>query len=244
MHNSGSGTSRPWRRVAAIAAIGAVLGWSISANAIMLSTTSDQFQARADLTRAFIDLSIRHSGEPWVDPRARPPSMPLIPPAGELPALVERHGSPVDDGLVSTVARVPPPSAYQAALVSLVGAGFRVVPAAGRGRYASASIVEEMNVQRAGTGPCVIVHSIRPDAALTLSVAGGTRVRASADAAVSGSVGLGRGAPPARFQALDLTPGAPRDVVIPDIGDGSRWRVRFEFPAAGVRIRLCVIQVA
>jgi hypothetical protein len=240
---SGAGTSRPWRRVAAIAAVGAVLGWAISANAIMLSTTRDQFQSRADLTRAFIDLSIRHSGESWVDPRARLSSMPLIPPAGELPALVEHHGSPVDDSLVSSFARVPPPSAYQAALVSLVGAGFRVVPAAGGGRYASASIVEEVNVQRAGAGPCITVHAIRPDAALTLSVPGGTRVRASADAAVSGSVGLGRGGPPSRFRALDLTPGAPSDIVIPDIGDGSKWRVRFEFPAAGGRVRLCAVQV-
>lgn len=82
-----------------------------------------------------------------------------------------------------------------------------------------------------------------PEAALTLSVAGGTRVRAFADSPISGHVGLGRGGGPSRFHALDLTPGAPRDVVIPDIGDGSKWWVRFEFPESGGRVRLCTIQV-
>ena len=219
--------------------MGVVLGWAISANAIMLSTTRDQFQSRADLTRAFVDLSIRNSGERWVDPRARLASMPLLPAAGELPALVERHGSPVDDSLVSSVARVPPPSAYQAALVSLVGSGFRVVPATGRGKNVPASIVEEVDVRRDDAARCVVVRSLGPDAALTLSVAGGTRVRVSVDAAVRGRVGLGREGAPTRYRALEVAPGSPSDVVVPDIGDRSKWRVRFEFPAEGSRVLLC-----
>ena len=235
---------RPWGRIAVIAATGAVLGWAISANAIMLGTTRDQFQTRADLTRAFVDLSIRNSEEAWVDPRARLSSMPLLPPAGELPALVERYGSPVDDSLISSLARVPPPSAYQAALVSIVGSGFRVVPATGRGKNVPASIVEKVDVRRDDAGPCVGVRSLGPDAALTLSVAGGTRVRVSVDAAVAGRVGLGREGAPTRFRALDVAPGSPSDVVVPDIGDGSKWRVRFEFPKAGLGVLLCPIRPA
>lgn len=155
-------TPRRWRRVAAIATMGVVFGWTISANAIQRGTTRDQFQGRADLTRAFVNLSIRYQGEPWVDPRARPVSMPLMPSATELPALVERLGSPVEDRLIPTAARVPPEPAYDVALTSLVGDGFRVGPAVGRGRRVPTSIIDDLNLQKSVMRQCLAVRAVLP----------------------------------------------------------------------------------
>lgn len=97
------------RAAAGIGLVGVLLAWVIAVNSIALGTVQTQFQYQADLTRAIIELAIEHEGEPWLD---RDAGLDLMPPAGELPAFVERYGSPLTDAYFPTVVPAPQPQAY------------------------------------------------------------------------------------------------------------------------------------
>ena len=96
-------------RLVTVAAGGVLLAWVVVANIGSLFTVRTQFQFQADVTRAMIQLAIEHEGESWLDPDAR---LDLMPPARELPALVERHGSPLEDAYFPSVVPVPEQRAY------------------------------------------------------------------------------------------------------------------------------------
>lgn len=97
-------------RPLAVLAAGIALSWVLAVNIHALFTVRTQFQYQSDLTRAIIDLSIRHEGEPWLDPDA---GLDLMPPAGALPAVVERYGSPLEDAYFPSVVSEPSDDAYE-----------------------------------------------------------------------------------------------------------------------------------
>lgn len=74
-----------------------------------LLTVRTQFQYRADLMRAIIEIAIEHEGEPWLDPHS---GLELMPRAGELPTFVKRHASPVRDAYFPPVAHRPTADAF------------------------------------------------------------------------------------------------------------------------------------
>jgi hypothetical protein len=100
--------SLPRRPRSLLLGLGAVLtfAWVVAVNVNALQTGRTQSQFQADVTRAFIDLAVKHEGEPWLDPEAH---LALMPPARELPRLVREHGSPLEDVYFSV--RIPRPSA-------------------------------------------------------------------------------------------------------------------------------------
>jgi hypothetical protein len=99
-------------RLATLAAGGLLLTWVVVVNIGSLFTVRTQFQFQADVTRAIIQLAVEHEGEAWLDPDA---GLALMPSAGDLPRLVERHGSPLEDRYFASVRRTPTTSAFQAA---------------------------------------------------------------------------------------------------------------------------------
>lgn len=81
-----------------------VLAWVVAININSLLTVRTQFQFQADVTRAVIELALENEGAPWLDPEA---GLDLMPPAGELPALIEEHGSPLEDEYFPWVVPLP-----------------------------------------------------------------------------------------------------------------------------------------
>ncbi len=75
-----------------------------------------------------------------------------------------------------------------------------------------------------------------------LTVREGTRPRAMSSTRVTGGFQLAhKGGPPSRQIYADLTPGAPKDVVIPDVGDGRNWLVGMNVPVSPGEVTLCVL---
>ena len=108
---AGADLLRPRTRSGEIVAVavGAALAWILAANIVLLETTRTQFQHQADVTRAVIDLAVENEGEPWLDPDAH---LDLMPPARELPGLVRRYGSPLEDAFFPLVIPRPSDRAY------------------------------------------------------------------------------------------------------------------------------------
>ena len=94
----------------------AYTSWIAAINVNSLLTVRTQFQYRADVTRAIIELAIEHEGEPWLDPNA---GLDLMPSAGDLPAFVDQHGSPLEDAYFPSVVPVPQQQAYDDARLYL-----------------------------------------------------------------------------------------------------------------------------
>ena len=105
---TGARTGLPRTRPGVLAAVaaGTAVIWIVAVNVTALETERTQFRFQADVTRAVIELSVEHEGEPWLDPGAH---LDLMPAARELPALVREHGSPLEDAYFPV--RIPRPSA-------------------------------------------------------------------------------------------------------------------------------------
>jgi hypothetical protein len=96
---------------------GVVIAWIIAVNLNALDTgLRKQLQDHAAVTRAFIDLSVEHEGEPWLDPEAR---LGLTPTAREIPGIVREHGSPLEDSYFPSVIPTPSTRAYAEACRAL-----------------------------------------------------------------------------------------------------------------------------
>jgi hypothetical protein len=65
-----------------------------------------------------------------------------------------------------------------------------------------------------------------------------------ADSTVDGLAYLGHDFPPSRPLRLKLEPGRPRDLTIPDIGDGRPWQIAIERVASVRRITICAFDNA
>jgi hypothetical protein len=221
------GWSAPWTRqgVVVVAALSLALGCVIAANAYALLTKRSEFRETADYTRAFIELAVTRGNEPWVDrdsPRGWMPSV------TELQQTIARHGSPLRDELFPGVFEPPGADAREAALLGLISGGFRVE--------------EPRRLAVSTTSKCVRADASAAGASLTLTVRGGARLRATSSTPVTGAFQLAhKGGPPSRQIYADLTPGGPKDVVIPDVGDGRNWLVGMNVPVSSGEVILCVL---
>ena len=110
-------------RLALPAALLLVLACATAANVDALVTKRSEFRQTADSTRAFIAVALTRGNEPWVDrdmPRGWMPSV------SELERTIARHGSPLRDELFPGVFDAPDATQKEAALLALIGDGFRV----------------------------------------------------------------------------------------------------------------------
>src|SRR4029453_4710704 len=74
-------------------------------------------------------------------------------------------------------------------------------------------------------GQCLRVSEAGPRAVLRLTPPAGTRISVASAEPVDGRAVIGRDRTPSRFIPLRVGASAPRDVVVPDTGDGGTWRV-------------------
>ena len=125
------------RRAVSGSALGVVLAAAVVANVADLRGRARRVPARRRPdSRAYRRCPAergRALGRPGGDARRDADACPV------LLETVERHGSPLRDSLFPSVVRTPDEEAYEAALLRLVGNGFRVEPggtAAGRARPA------------------------------------------------------------------------------------------------------------
>jgi hypothetical protein len=83
-------------RLAAVGAAAGVFALAFTFNAALLIAGRGLFAERADLTRAFIELGLSRPLPDGVDERL---SLVLVPSPDALPAIIARHGSPLEDAL-------------------------------------------------------------------------------------------------------------------------------------------------
>jgi hypothetical protein len=211
-----------------------------AANVAAFRRLHAQFGRQADLTRAFVELALSTRGDGgWADPDSVLLGMPPLP---VLIDTVERFGSPGRDDLVPSVVRDPGRDARESALLLMIGSGFRVEPGTG---VAAPLPIDVAKVDDAAAAPddgCLTVTEAGPDARVTVTAPSGARLRVtpSDDGKARALLGLAR--PPSSARDLALQSGTPLDVVVPDIGDGSTWTVRFDLPDAAGTIGVCRIR--
>ena len=116
----------------------------------------------------------------WVDPQS---GYGVMPPVHLLVTTVEAHGSPTQDRFFPSVARTPPPAAYEEALLVLVGDRFRVEPASA---LASAPVAVEVgevvDAKVVRRDDCLVITAAGPRPSATLLGPDGARFRLSARA--------------------------------------------------------------
>jgi hypothetical protein len=209
------------------------------ANVDALETGVAPFRYRAEVTRAYVGLVEAHQGAPWLDEGALWGG---VPPPSELRGLIARHGSPLEDELVSHHITAPRATAEEAALLAVVGNRFALLPATKAGipvplthRTAQGVVLEE-------DGSCLRARFSGDAPALAVTVPGGARVRLTSNENVSGYVRLGHDFSPSRPIGLDLTAGVPRDVTVPDVGDARPWQVEVDPIGAPASILVCAFR--
>ena len=172
--------------------------------------TRDRFQYEADLTRAVIRLAVQHEGERWVDPDA---TFMLMPAASELPRLVERHGSPLDDALVPSVVRTPDQRIYESAALLLSGSHFRAEPASGELVGEPVDVVDSDGGRLVRGDGCIRLEAGRGSALVTVGASPGARFRLTSPRAVDASVWLGYEQGASRRLDVSLRPRRAQDLV-------------------------------
>lgn len=229
-------TGRPRGRLALEAGLALVLIAAIVANLAAFGPIRARFQANADLTRAYIELALARRGAGWIDPASVLPGMPRLP---VLIGIVERSGTPLHDDLVPGVVKDPGSAARERALLRMIGAGFHAEPGVGEGTPVALEIVGQDDVIVEPDGACTTVTGTGTEAGVEIAAPSGTRIRvvAAKDSEIRALLGLLR--PPSLPLELPLVAGAPTDIIVPDIGDGSIWTVRLEIPEAAGPVRLC-----
>ena len=218
-----------------------ILVATTAANVAALQTIRARFQANSDLTRAYIALAVTHQNEPWVDPASVLPGMPSLP---DLVAIVRRSGSPTRDDLIPAVAGDPGAPAREAALLRMVGPGFRVEPGGRDAPPLPVTVTSATHVAVIADGPCLSVADFGSDAALSVNVPSGSRLRLTPTNDVAGRALIGLGLPPSRSIDVALAAATPLDIVVPDIGDASIWTVRVVVPRATGTIQICRVEGA
>lgn len=226
---------RPGARLVVAAALSLALIAAIVANLAAFGPIRARFQANADLTRAYVALALANRGASWIDPASPLLGMPSVP---DLIAIVERSGSPLRDDLVPAVAKDPGATARERAVLRMIGAGFRVEPGVGAGTPGALTIAGLVDATAEPDGACATVKAIGSKPSVELSAPSGSRIRvvATEDADARAFLGLKT---PSLPVDVSLTTGAPIDVVVPDVGDGSVWGVRLEIPEGSGPVRLC-----
>ena len=228
-------------RAALSVALSVILVATTVANVAALQTLRARFQANADLTRAYIALAVAHQTELWVDPSSVLLGMPSLP---DLVALVRRSGSPTRDDLIPAVARDPGVPAREAALLRMVGPGFRAEPGSRDAPSAPLplTIVSSKGVATIGGGPCLSLNEPGSAVEVTAKVPTGSRLRLTTGSDTVGRALLGLALPPSRSIDVVLAAATPLEIVVPDTGDASIWTVRVVVPAATGTIEICRVE--
>jgi hypothetical protein len=227
-----------WIGTAAAAALLFILGCAIVANIEALRTARTQFQATSNFTRAFVEVALTRGHEPWVDRDAARGWMPSI---AELEHTVAQHGSPVRDELFPSVAKPPDAATKEAALLALVGDGFRVEETRSAGLRLGQVDVVRMSGLVSRVGRCAQATLVPGTAVWALGLPPRARIRVSSRAELGARVFLSHEGGPGRRIFADFDPGIPRDVVIPDIGDGRLWDLALDSPVSPTVVRMCVL---
>jgi hypothetical protein len=226
---------RPRLRLAANVVLSIALIAAVVANVAAFGRIRGQFQANADLTRAYIELALANRDAPWTDPDSPLPGMPPVP---DLIKTIEVSGSPLRDDLVPSVVKKPGAAAQERALLRLIGSGFRAEPAASE---QPAGALEVIRVDGATAEPdrgCVTVTASDTASEVDVAAPSGSRIRVTPRSSAQARALLGRTTPSMPLE-LPLAAGIPTDVVVPDIGDGAVWVVRLELPEAAGPVSLC-----
>ncbi len=229
----------PQARAALAIGLALVLVAATVANAASLQTIRARFQADADLTRAYIELAMTHQNEPWIDPASVLPGMPSLP---DLVAIVRRSGSPTHDDLFPAVVRDPGARAREAALLRMTGSGFRAERGSRAAPPLPVTITSSTDVAISTGEPCLSVTDAGKDAAVSVSVPTGSRIRLTASNDVVGRALLGLALPPSRTIDIAMPAATPLDIVVPDVGDESIWTVRVAVPDATGTIQICRVE--
>jgi hypothetical protein len=134
---------------------------------------------------------------------------------------------------------VPTPTADDeaAALLGLIGDGYRIEPAARDDALTLVGVTTGPDVSNAGR--CALARLDPGTAAWIDGLPPGTRVRVSATRPFAGRLFLSRGGP-ATPRFVDFDRGRAQDVVIPDIGDGRSWSLVVDSPRVPARVTFCV----
>ncbi len=228
-------SGRPGARLIVDAVLSVALVAAIVANLAAFGPIRAHFQANADLTRAYVELALANRGASWIDPASPLPGMPSV---SDLIAIIERSGSPLRDDLVPAVVKQPGATARERALLRMVGAGFHVGSGTGAGRPAPLTIAWVVDATVEPDGACATVTATGREPGVEVSAPSGSRIRivAMEDADARALLGLKT---PSLPLDVSLKAGAPIDIVVPDVGDGSVWRVRLEIPQEAGPVRLC-----
>jgi hypothetical protein len=160
-----------------------------------------------------------------------------MPSVAELERTVAEHGSPVRDELFPGVVPAPDAATRQLALLSLVGDGFRVEKPAGAARFAPLEIEGARGVDRVGR--CARAR-IAPDRVLWVrGLPSQARIRTTSAVPIEGTVFLDHGGA-ARSIFADFST-RPRDIVVPDVGDGLPWNLTVDSPAVATEVTTCLL---
>jgi hypothetical protein len=226
---------RPGARLLVNGALALVLVAAIVANVAAFGPIRARFQANADLTRAYIGLALANRGASWIDPASPLLGMPSVP---DLVAIVDRSGSPLHDDLVPGVVKDPGAAARERALLRMVGTGFHAEPGVGAGQPGILTLVGVEEAAARPDGLCVTVTAMTPKATIAMEAASGSRIRVTPTNDATSQARLGLTEPSLPLD-LTLAAGAPTDIVVPDVGDGSTWIVELELPEVAGPVGLC-----
>ena len=226
------------RGAAVLAALALGLVAATVANVDALFEARAEFQRSTERTRAFVSVALTHANAPWVDRDAPRGWLPAV---EELERTVASHGSPLRDALFPGEVRAPGAAAREVALLALIGEGFRVEQAQGRRDLVRVGFAEPSGVGIVRDGRCVLVHSKPTATAWIRNVPPGARVRVRSSSQLAGGMHLAHERGPERRIYAELEPGAARDVVIPDVGDGRLWTLGVDLPMETAAVKLCVL---
>jgi hypothetical protein len=219
----------------------AVLVASLAANAVDLRHNRAIANDHADRTRAAIAFDLSDQWDaPWVDKAAVLPGMPA---PARVRSIVAASGSPLQDALFPMVAPAPSARARESTLLLMLGSNFRVEPSTGGGTPQPFQAVPQLHdISLATATPtCVRLDHAGPDATAMFTVPGGARLRVTPEDQLHGSVAIGKDRPPSRAIDLAIPADQTRDVVIPDLGDGSTFGLMLSVPSAGGTTTVCLV---
>ena len=221
-------------------AVAPLLVLSITANAADLTAGRDQFQLYADLTRSYVTIIEESHDRSWMDPAGLLLGWPTV---DEVRALVDRYGNPTADGFLPSAARRPSDSAFEQALLRLVGRGFRVDsgPSSSPTKLAL-RVVAVDGIRPASDGVCLAVVPTGSSPSVTVQAPSGTWIQVLGSGGIASALLGHQLRPSARTRiSFVLNEVPPTYVRIPDIGDGTTWQVTVELPSNGARMSLCSV---
>ena len=233
-----SWSARGRGRAAVAAALAVCLLVAIVANLVALFDKRSEFQRTTDATRAFVALALARGNEPWVD---RDAPRGWMPPISQLVRTIERNGSPLRDELFPGVVRAPSRAVEESALLVMIGDGFRVEDVSSHRTFAAVEVAVRRGSSVAESGQCVRARFGYDEAVWTRDLPAEAHVRLASTSDLAVRIFLAHEGGPGRKLDADLPAGAPKDVVLPDVGDGRPWTLVVDAPTSTGAVMLCVL---